>query len=169
MKGNYVILGIELDAIRDFLEHVDREAGAEIQSIFMRNDSGEFEDVDQFENALYGPIMRQEIAARAVYYELRGERVRVTVPKESRARIRRELSRFGIQEQTIFPDLDGVAKHVNWLYATYHDEVTLHSGEQTSALHPTPRKRARANAAVPNSAAAGDGGRELASTGARRA
>jgi len=70
MKGNYVLLGIELDAIREFLQHVDREAGAEIQSVLARNDSGEFEGVDDFENALYGPMMRQEIAARAVYYEL---------------------------------------------------------------------------------------------------
>ncbi|MBK7782547.1 MAG: hypothetical protein IPJ58_17580 [Ardenticatenia bacterium] len=72
MRGNYIILSIELDAIRDFLDHVDREAGADIESIFLRNDSGEFEDVDDFGNALYGPITRQEIAARAVYYELNG-------------------------------------------------------------------------------------------------
>lgn len=71
MKGSYVVLQIELDAIRNFLEHVDREAGVEIQNILERNDAGEFqEDLDDLENALYGPVMRQEIAARAVYCEL---------------------------------------------------------------------------------------------------
>ena len=44
MKGNYVILHIELDAIRDFLKHVDDEAGTEIQDIFPRNDLGTFGD-----------------------------------------------------------------------------------------------------------------------------
>lgn len=71
MKGSYVVLQIEFDAIKNFLEHVDREAGVEIQNVMERNDAGEFEeDVDDLENALYGPLMRQEIAARAVYYEL---------------------------------------------------------------------------------------------------
>lgn len=71
MKGSYVVLQIEFDAIRNFLEHVDREAGVEIQNVLERNDAGEFEeDVDDLENALYGPVMPQEIAARAGYYEL---------------------------------------------------------------------------------------------------
>jgi hypothetical protein len=70
MKRNHVILQIEIDAIKNFLECVDNEAGVEIRNVFARDESGEFEDVDDFENALYDPLMRQEIAARAVYYEL---------------------------------------------------------------------------------------------------
>lgn len=70
MNGNNILLRIELDAIRDFLEHVDIDAGAEIRDVFARNDQGEYEDIDDFENALFNPLMRQEIAARAVYYEL---------------------------------------------------------------------------------------------------
>jgi hypothetical protein len=70
MKGSYVVLHIEFEAIRNFLEHVNRDAMIEIQKVLERNDAGEFEDIDDFDNALYGPVMRQEIATRAIYYEL---------------------------------------------------------------------------------------------------
>lgn len=71
MKGNYVVLQIRLDAIRNFLEHVKDEAEREIGTVLARNESGEFqEDLDDLDNALFHPIARQEIAARAVYYEL---------------------------------------------------------------------------------------------------
>jgi hypothetical protein len=71
MKGSYVVLQIRLDSIRNFLEHVKNEAESEIQTLLARNESGEFqEELDDLDNALYHPIARQEIAARAVYYEL---------------------------------------------------------------------------------------------------
>lgn len=70
MKGSYIVLQIELGTIRNFLTCVDNEAGAAMKNIFAQNDLGEFEDVDDFENALYDPLMRQEIATRAVHYEL---------------------------------------------------------------------------------------------------
>jgi hypothetical protein len=70
VKGSYVILKIEFDAIRNFLEHVNREALNEIETVLERNDASEFEDIDDFDNALYNPVVRQEIAARAIYYEL---------------------------------------------------------------------------------------------------
>jgi hypothetical protein len=70
MAGSYIILGIELNAIRNFLEHVDKEARTEIQSVIEINESGDFEGMDDFDNALYHPLMRQELAARAVYHEL---------------------------------------------------------------------------------------------------
>jgi hypothetical protein len=71
MNGSYVVLQIRLDAIRNFLEHVKDEAESEIGTVLARNESGEFqEDLDDLDNALFHPIARQEIAARAVYYEL---------------------------------------------------------------------------------------------------
>ncbi len=70
MMGSYVTLGIELNAIRNFLECVVKEAGIEIQNVMERNEAGAFEDFDDFDNALYNPVMRQEIAARAVFYEV---------------------------------------------------------------------------------------------------
>jgi len=70
MKGSYVVLRIRLEAIQNFLEHVKIEAETEIQSVLARNESGEFQELDDLDNALHTPIARQEIAARAVYYEL---------------------------------------------------------------------------------------------------
>lgn len=70
MSINHVVLQIKLEAIKSFLGHVDRDAGDEIENVFERNESGEFEDEDDFENAIFFPVMRQEIAARAVYSEL---------------------------------------------------------------------------------------------------
>lgn len=70
MKGNYVVLQIRLDAIRNFLDHVKNDAENEIRAVLARNESGEFQELDDLDNALHHPIARQEIAARAVYYEL---------------------------------------------------------------------------------------------------
>jgi len=69
MNGSFVVLQIRLDSIRNFLEHVKNEAEAEIRTVFARDEAFEFEELDDFDNALYHPIARQEIAARAVYYE----------------------------------------------------------------------------------------------------
>jgi hypothetical protein len=69
-RGSYIILNIELGAIRNFLERADAESGVEIQDIFKKNDTGWYEDADDFDNALFYPMTRQEIAARAVFYEL---------------------------------------------------------------------------------------------------
>ena len=84
MEANYVILQIELGAIKNFLEHVDTEAGTEIEDAFRKNHMSEFDDVDNFDNALFNPVIRQEIAARAVYYELN-------------ALIERELCKFAYE------------------------------------------------------------------------
>lgn len=70
MKGNYLVLQIRLDAIRNFLDHVKNDAESEIQTVLARNESGEFRELDDLDNALHHPIARQELAARAVYYEL---------------------------------------------------------------------------------------------------
>ena len=69
MKGSYGVLQIEFDAIRNFLEHVNREAMNELQIVLKRNEAAAFEEFHDFDNALYNPVTREEIA-RAVYYEL---------------------------------------------------------------------------------------------------
>lgn len=70
VEGSYFLLNTRLETIRNFLDHVDGEAGQEIWSAMQRNEAGEFEDVDDYDNALFFPVMRQEIAARAVFYEI---------------------------------------------------------------------------------------------------
>ncbi|MBD2162364.1 hypothetical protein H6F46_16870 [Limnothrix sp. FACHB-1083] len=70
VRGSYIILHIRLGAIKNFLEHTDAEAGVEIQSVFEKYHAGEYEDIDDFDNALFYPMERQEMAARTVFYEL---------------------------------------------------------------------------------------------------
>ncbi len=70
MNGSYVVLQIRLDAVRNFLQQVKAEAETEIQTVLARFEAGQFDELDDFDNALHNPIARQEIAARAVYYEL---------------------------------------------------------------------------------------------------
>ena len=55
-----------------------------------------------------------------------GALAKIVVPHAARATIRRELFRFGIHEQSPFPDLDGLARQSNWRYSTFADEERLH-------------------------------------------
>jgi hypothetical protein len=70
MKGSYVVLQIRLDAVRNFLQKIKAEAETEIQTVLARFEAGQFDELDDFDNGFHNPIARQEIAARAVYYEL---------------------------------------------------------------------------------------------------
>lgn len=65
-----IVLQIRLESIRNFLEHVENETASEIQTALTKYEAGEYQDLDEFDNALYHPISRQDIATRAVYYEL---------------------------------------------------------------------------------------------------
>lgn len=41
--------------------------------------------------------------------------MRLRVPVEQRAAIRRELNTLGINRANLFPDIDGLAAHIMWL------------------------------------------------------
>ena len=40
---------------------------------------------------------------------------KIIIDKRYRTRLREELSYYGINELSLFPDLDGLANHVNWI------------------------------------------------------
>lgn len=42
------------------------------------------------------------------------------IPQGARRPLKRELARMGITRQSLFPDIDGVAWHANWLYSWLH-------------------------------------------------
>ncbi len=67
---NYIHLEIELSALKNFLDCVLRETGTEIELLSQQFDGGKFLVIDDYYNALFYPITRQEIAIRAVLYEL---------------------------------------------------------------------------------------------------
>lgn len=51
-------------------------------------------------------------------YSWHGLRLKVRIPKLSRSVIRQELANLGITRMSLFPDLDGVASHVNWRFSS---------------------------------------------------
>lgn len=40
---------------------------------------------------------------------------KLIVPKTSRRSLKRELSKLGVDRASLFPDLDGIARHIDWL------------------------------------------------------
>jgi hypothetical protein len=46
-----------------------------------------------------------------------------TIPAKMFSDIRYDLDRFGINRATLFPDLDGLTSHIQWLKSTMSDEV----------------------------------------------
>jgi len=68
--GNLITLDIELNAIRSFLITVSDAASSEYSKIQIRSNSSEFNHYDHEENALFIPMMWEEIACRATLGEL---------------------------------------------------------------------------------------------------
>ena len=50
-----------------------------------------------------------------VQYEDAGQLVKVVIPREYRERLRVILASLGIDRHTMFPDLDGLSTHLNWI------------------------------------------------------
>jgi len=68
-NGKIIVLDIELSGPRNFLDHVIKEAGQEMEEIDAKNEEGNFETLDDYQNALYFPFSRYDMAIRAVFYE----------------------------------------------------------------------------------------------------
>jgi len=49
-----------------------------------------------------------------VFQPKEGELVRLRIPYRARRDLKRSLFRHGIHEAVLFPDLDGLASHINW-------------------------------------------------------
>ena len=61
---------MELHFLRDFLDHLERDAARDWNELEARAENGEFEDIGDYESAMDYPLFRAEFGARAVYYEL---------------------------------------------------------------------------------------------------
>ena len=68
--SRYVILDIELNAIKAFLDRVITSVDEEISHVFQMREDGEFTDFDELDNALFIPLESEAIAIRATLYEL---------------------------------------------------------------------------------------------------
>ena len=49
-----------------------------------------------------------------------GECVRIRIPHEKRKHLKDSLFRHGIHEEVLFPDLDGLARHIQWCQTKSH-------------------------------------------------
>lgn len=47
---------------------------------------------------------------------------RISIPASAFSDIRFDLDRFGVNSATLFPDLDGLCRHIGWLYTYTNDE-----------------------------------------------
>lgn len=47
----------------------------------------------------------------------------LTIPADSFAGIRADLDRVSVNDATLFPDLDGLSRHLNWLHSLSGDEA----------------------------------------------
>lgn len=52
-----------------------------------------------------------------------GRAAKMMIPHSARVQIRLILADMGINRAALFPDLDGIASHVNWSYSRLPDEV----------------------------------------------
>jgi hypothetical protein len=50
------------------------------------------------------------------------ELVKITVPRKARPFLRSDLNRLGVNHATLFPDLDGIARHTAWSHTVGPDE-----------------------------------------------
>jgi hypothetical protein len=56
-------------------------------------------------------------------YEIHKEHlVKLTVPAKAFAELRYQLDRFGVNNASLFPDLDGICRHVEWVNSVLADE-----------------------------------------------
>jgi hypothetical protein len=65
-----IILDIELNALKSFLETIKDASGKEYLNISKRSEAGEFFGFEDEDNALFFPIAWEEIASRAIFSEL---------------------------------------------------------------------------------------------------
>ena len=54
--------------------------------------------------------------------DLGEELAKIVIPRRVRTRVRAELNRVGINYSTLFPDLDGIARHITWANTVLPDE-----------------------------------------------
>lgn len=54
-----------------------------------------------------------------------GDFIKLLVPHDQFAKFRYHLDQMGINRSSLFPDLDGLCGHIEWLYSRYSDEAKL--------------------------------------------
>jgi hypothetical protein len=64
---------------------------------------------------------------------------KILVPRSAFAEIRYQLDRCGINAATVYPDIDGLARHIEWLYS-YYAEDRVGSNDRVSVDAGVPKR-----------------------------
>jgi hypothetical protein len=56
----------------------------------------------------------------------------ILIPAAAFGAIRRELDMLGVNEATLFPDLDGLSRHLNWSVSPAPDPLSEEGGDETT-------------------------------------
>ena len=59
-----------------------------------------------------------------IHSRFRNKLSKLIIPCDKFSSIRKELNLLGVNHSTLFPDIDGLAKHLEWRFAKYSDEDT---------------------------------------------
>ena len=54
--------------------------------------------------------------------EFKDKLTKVIIPHKEFSIIRKQLHVLGVNNSTIFPDIDGFCRHLEWRYSRYSDE-----------------------------------------------
>jgi hypothetical protein len=65
---------------------------------------------------------------------------KVAIPAHAFSRIRFDLDRLGVNDATLFPDLDGLSRHLNWSASLLSDEAAPDPGDDRKLITPTGRQ-----------------------------
>ena len=64
----------------------------------------------------YAPSFKRFVKLQS-NMELSNKLIEIKVPATTKKQILKRLSVFGINSQTLFPDITGVCNHLNWMYS----------------------------------------------------
>ena len=62
--------------------------------------------------------------------EFKNKLTKAIIPHEHFASIRKQLHVLGVNNSTIFPDIDGFCRHLEWRFSKYSDEITIERPEE---------------------------------------
>lgn len=71
------------------------------------------------------PFDKSKDAFVMAHESAKGEFIKLIIPHDLFASLRYRLDQMGVNKASLFPDIDGLCGHVEWLYSRYSDETAL--------------------------------------------
>jgi hypothetical protein len=68
---------------------------------------------------------------------------KVSIKPEKFSELRFQLDRFGVNQATLFPDLEGLSRHIEWSFSVMDDEEDISGSKLPRKSLPKPRKKTK--------------------------